>query len=639
LVTSSSVPPGNQPASNESSQGSGGKLLGEIFLELGYITETDLTDALQEAKKTGQYLGAVLVRKGKITREQLGKALARQFNLQYISLSTVELDKALFKLLPEEFMIENQVIPIAREAGRLVVAMVNPRNRRIHDEITFITGMRPKALVTTFMEFQETFTRLAQEGTLTVVDKLKLMEKLGNSKEAGGEKPGPGGKPAPKSTDPEEKSTTLEESSAMLSKMVSSVQTEDNREDQMRQQQMAEMTNMNNPLVKLVNSIIEEGIEKGASDIHIESRTKGCVIRFRIDGILRFILEIPLNMMSSFMTRIKVMSRMDISEHRRPQDGRFATRYKDTEYNMRVNTLPLGEGREKIVIRILRPSKNISDFAVLGVAPDDCKKIDNLYTAPYGIVLVCGPTGSGKTTTLYTILHKINDDERNISTVEDPIELRIEGLNQSQVNTKAEFTFATALRALMRQDPDVIMIGEIRDFETLESAIHASLTGHLVLSTIHANTTAATVTRLVEMGADPAMICSALLGVIAQRLVRTLCEHCKEAYEATPEEKTLLFPKSPEKQQKTIKLYRATGCPRCADSGYSGRVGLYEILPMDRKIRHLVSERKLDIDIEDAAVASGMKTLHIAGMEQLLKGKTSLDEFIRVLGANLGRPL
>jgi type IV pilus assembly protein PilB len=260
-----------------------------------------------------------------------------------------------------------------------------------------------------------------------------------------------------------------------------------------------------------------------------------------------------------------------------------------------------------------------------------------LYKAPYGIVLVCGPTGSGKTTTLYTILHKINEEIRNISTVEDPIELRIEGLNQSQVNPKAEFTFATALRALLRQDPDVIMVGEIRDYETLESAIHASLTGHLVFSTIHANTTAATVTRLVEMGAEPSMICSALLGVAAQRLARTLCNNCKTHYEASDEEKMLIFPKNPEQRQKPLTLYKGKGCNLCGSSGHSGRAGLYEIMIMDRKIRQLVSEHKLDIDIEDAAVAAGMRTLYMSGLELLLRGKTSVEELVRVLGPTLGR--
>lgn len=470
--------------------------------------------------------------------------------------------------------------------------MVDPRNRRVFDEITFITGMRPQALVTTSFEFNETFNKIAQHGTTSsLIDEITSV----------------------------------------------SIQTEESRDDLIRQQQQAEMFDTSNPLIKLVNSIIEEAIDKDASDIHIEPRDRKCIIRFRIDGILRAILEVPPNMEASLVTRIKVMARMDIADHHRPQDGRISLHYKDTDYNLRVNSIPVGERKEKIVIRILRPSKNIKDFADLGMDAPMVKKIETLYKAPYGIVLVCGPTGSGKTTTLYTMLHKINDEMRNISTIEDPVELRIDGLNQSQVNPKADYTFATALRALLRQDPDVIMVGEIRDYETLEVSIHASLTGHLVLSTIHANTTAATVTRLVEMGAEPALICSALLGVIAQRLVRTLCENCKVPYQATEEEKSLIVPHQDLQLPSQLILYKNKGCTQCGNSGFSGRAGLYEIMMIDRDIRQLISDRKLDMEIEDTAVKNGMKTLYHSGIELLTRGKTSVDELIRVLGPTLGR--
>ncbi len=594
MVTSSQLS-SSQSGSSGDLSARGQKRLGEILVELGFIQDSEIMDALIEAKKTGQYIGAVLVKRGKITKEQLGKALAHQFNIQYIALGNVDIDKSVLKLLPDEFMRENQVLPIAKEGGRLVVAMVDPRNRRVYDEITFITGMRPQVLVTTSLEFTETFNKFVQQGAASsLLDELHSLSR----------------------------------------------ETAESRDDIIRQQQLAEISDTSNPLVKLVNSLIEEGIEKNASDIHIETRNKTCLVRFRVDGILRSILEIPPNMQSSFMTRVKVMARMDIAEHRRPQDGRISLNYKGTEYNLRVNTLPIGvDGQEKIVIRILRPSKNITDYKDLGLSPNNIKKIDALSRAPYGIVIVCGPTGSGKTTTLYTILHKINDDIRNISTVEDPIELRIEGLNQSQVNPKADFTFASALRALLRQDPDVIMVGEIRDFETLEAAIHASLTGHLVFSTIHANTTAATVTRLIDMGADPSLISSALIGVVAQRLARAVCENCKVSYEASPEEKAIIFPKNPEHQAKALTLHKGTGCNLCGNSGFAGRIGLYEVMMVDRHIRHLINERKLDIEIEDAAVAAGMKTLYMSALELLIKGKTSMDELLRVLGPNLGRTI
>jgi type II secretory ATPase GspE/PulE/Tfp pilus assembly ATPase PilB-like protein len=388
--------------------------------------------------------------------------------------------------------------------------------------------------------------------------------------------------------------------------------------------------------VKLVNSVIEEAIERNASDIHIEPRPRKYVVRFRIDGILRTILDIPQNMESSLVSRIKVMARMDIAEHRRPQDGRMTINYRGSEFNLRVNTLPVSDGREKIVVRILRPSKSTSDFSTLGFNDAEVNKLEALYQSPYGIVLVCGPTGSGKTTTLYAMLQQINDEIRNISTIEDPVELAIEGLNQSQVNSKAEFTFASALRALLRQDPDVIMVGEIRDFETLESAIHASLTGHLVFSTIHSNTTTATITRMLEMGAAASLISSSVNGIIAQRLLRKLCNACKAPYSPSDKEKRLLFgDELNSRDANLITLYKPTGCPQCANSGYAGRSGVYEILMMNREIRLLITQGQGDMAIEDAAVSSGMQTLAMSGREKILNGVTSLEEAIRVLGLGL----
>jgi type IV pilus assembly protein PilB len=403
-----------------------------------------------------------------------------------------------------------------------------------------------------------------------------------------------------------------------------------------RQRQDAELTDASNPLVKLVSSIIEEGIERNASDIHIEPRPKKYLVRFRVDGILRTILDVPQNMEASFVTRIKVMARMDIAEHRRPQDGRINIKYKGVDYNLRVNTLPVNDSREKIVIRILRPSKNISDFQSLGLDDEDARKLELLYQSPYGIILVCGPTGSGKTTTLYTVLQRINDDIRNICTVEDPVELQIEGLNQSQVNPKADYTFASSMRALLRQDPDVIMVGEIRDYETLEAAVHAALTGHLVFSTIHSNTTAATITRMIEMGAASNLIGSALAGVLAQRLVRNICPYCKVAYEASQSEKDLLFPYDEERRKSSLTLYRGQGCELCMNSGYAGRSGIYEVLVVDREIRQLINDSHSDLEIEDAAIAAGMKTLSMNGRAKVVAGITTVEEVTRVLGVNLG---
>jgi type IV pilus assembly protein PilB len=567
------------------------KRIGEILQEAGLITDEDLAAALIESQKNNHFIGFTLVRAGKITAEQLGQALSVQFGVKYANINKLNIDKTLLDLLPEEFIKDKQAIPIAKERGRLVIAMVNPTNREAIDEITFITGMRPLVTVTTQVEYLEFCNKY-----LSNVSSNSLKDEISSF----------------------------------------SVQLTESAEVDLRQQRDAELSDPTNPLVKLVNSIIEEGIERNASDIHIEPRPKKYLVRFRVDGILRTILDVPQNMEASFVTRIKVMARMDIAEHRRPQDGRITIKYKGTDYNLRVNTLPVSDAREKIVIRILRPSKNISDFQSLGFDEDDVRKLEFLYKSPYGIILVCGPTGSGKTTTLYTVLQRINDDIRNICTVEDPVELQIEGLNQSQVNPKADYTFASSMRALLRQDPDVIMVGEIRDYETLEAAVHAALTGHLVFSTIHSNTTSATITRMIEMGAASNLIGSALVGVLAQRLVRNICPYCKVTYEASQAEKDLLFPYDEERRKTNVTLYKGQGCELCMNSGYAGRSGIYEILIVDREIRQLINDSHSDLEIEDAAIAAGMKTLSMNGRAKVLAGITTVEEVTRVLGVNLG---
>ncbi|MBY0450543.1 MAG: Flp pilus assembly complex ATPase component TadA [Cyanobacteria bacterium] len=564
------------------------KRIGELLIEAGVISEADVAEALVESKKAGVTIGHALIRTGKITREQLGKALSIQFGTKYINLANTEVDPILLELLPEDFIRLKRAMPIGKEAGRLVVAMVDPRDRSVIDEITFITGMRPQVVVTTTIEFQETLNRYFSNRTSST-----LMDDIST---------------ATASADTDAQASQLQE----------------------------DVVDPTNPLIKLVNSILEEAVNKNASDIHIEPRQKKYVVRFRIDGILRSILDIPTTMESSFITRLKVMARMDIAEHRRPQDGRILLKAKNIDYNLRVNTLPVGENREKMVIRILRPFEQIVDFTDLGFEQEEIRKLERLYKTPYGIILVCGPTGSGKTTSLYTMLHKINDDYRNISTVEDPVELQIEGLNQSQVNPKADYTFATSMRALLRQDPDVIMVGEIRDYETLEAAIHAALTGHLVFSTIHSNTTSATVTRLVEMGAATSLIGTALVGIIAQRLVRKICNSCKYQYKASDEEKRILFPYDDDRAQQDIVLAKGKGCDYCGNTGYNGRTGLYEILMLDREIRHLIGENSSDLEIEDAAIAAGMRTLAMSGRVKAISGVTTIDELVRVLGVNLG---
>lgn len=570
------------------------RLLCQGLISQGLINEDEAVTLRNEAQAVGDPLEVYLHRQNRITEEQLAECVEKLYGLRYVKLASLPITDTCQELLPPEFVAEKWVMPISCNGGRLDVAVVYPKDRSMVDEITFMTGMRPNLVVTSVLEFLAFNQIQSPEGHTS-----QLKDRV---------------------------------SETQTSNLLAGIT---NTTEMLRKQSEAEMNETNNPLVRLVNSIIHEAIDRNASDIHIEPRKNNYCVRYRIDGILAHILDIPESMEASLITRIKVMSRMDISDYRRPQDGRSSITYKKSDYNLRINTLPVGENREKVVIRILRPSKHITTFADLGFEEQDMQQLEDLCQLPHGIVLVCGPTGSGKTTTLYTVLHKINEESRNISTVEDPVELRIEGLNQSQVNPKADYTFANSMRALLRQDPDVIMVGEIRDYETLEAAIHASLTGHLVFSTIHSNNTCGTITRMIEMGTSANLIASALNGVIAQRLVRTLCPHCKTPYKASREEKALLFLNKPEKIEAPLTLQQPVGCNRCNNSGYLGRVGLYEILRLDRELKHLISTGQSDMEIEDAAISGGMTTLGTSARLKVLQGFTTLEEVCRVLGPTL----
>jgi type IV pilus assembly protein PilB len=558
----------------------------------------EISERAQQQKVT---FDEQVLNEGLLSKEQLIQIISRCFSAKYYSLENVEPNLQLLDIIPEDIIEEKQVVPVANAHGRLVIAMVNPTDRSAMDEVTFLTGIRPQVVSTLPMDFQKWMRKFeAQQSVRARGNKEKTQELLNQLQSAS--------------------KTKLSEQAQRI--------------DNIKAMGEAEVQDTSDPLVKFVNSLLIQGIVQGASDLHIEPRAEHYVVRFRSDGVLKAVLDIPQSMENAVITRLKVMSKMDISDHRRPQDGRMSITYKRTEYNIRVNTLPVTEGREKMVMRILRPSNQITDFRKLGFSDADSNKIELMYKAPYGIVLVCGPTGSGKSTTLYTILNKINSEIINISTVEDPVELKIEGLNQSQVNPKADFTFASSMRALLRQDPDVIMVGEIRDYETLEAGIHAALTGHLVFSTIHANSTATTITRMLEMGASSSLIAAALNGVVAQRLVRGLCPHCKEARPANATEQDILFQfeKDESKKIKDPTIYVAKGCDHCKQSGYSGRIGLYEIMMIDRDLRHLIASQVNELELEDAAMAAGMVTLGMCARTKILEGVVDFAEIERVLG-------
>ncbi|MGE0200902.1 MAG: GspE/PulE family protein [Candidatus Melainabacteria bacterium] len=567
----------------------GKRRIGDILVDSGCVTAKQLEQALTESKSTGAPLGAVLIKLGYVTEADLGSALASLHGLKYIEVGTLELQPEVMALIPEDFIKRYMVIPIAVDKAmrRMEVVMAHPDNLQVLDEIALLTGYRPIPRVSTHRELTQLLDR--------------YYAKRANSQEAIARF--------------EEENSNIE-NSIYAEGLTSELE--------------AEMAADDAPVVQLVNSVLMDAIEKDASDVHIEPQKERLQVRFRIHGILREMHSIPKKMAGAVVSRIKVASGMDIAERRRPQDGRMRLAYGATEIDMRVNALSTQYG-EKIVIRLLKPTATSGGLEKLGLPKSEIAQLSKMIRSPHGIILVTGPTGSGKTTTLYSCLREINTPELNITTIEDPVEYPLSGVNQTQVSHKAGLNFATCLRAILRQDPDVILVGEIRDEETLEAAIHAALTGHLVFSTLHTNSSAKTVSRLLEMGAPNYLVSSSVIGILAQRLVRRVCSKCKVSYEASPEEKMLMKIQTPE----PVTLYHGTGCDRCEHSGYEGRVGLYEIMNVNREIQELIDSNASIHAIQDTAVRNGMLTLAMDGKRKVLSGLTTIDEITRLLGFEL----
>ncbi len=568
----------------------------EMLVTIGWITKERLQEAQKIAQEKNVTLDVVFFDKDFLTTEQIISYLKKKYNCDVISKANVKIDKSILKLLPDDFIEKKKAIPMTMQGDKLAVAMVNPADKYTIREISLSTGRSLNVYCIPSFEYEKFLKEyFVQKKTEQAA---KETERIIQS---------------------------IEEESAQY-----------NNEESLWSQVEKELQDASGNVAKFVYKIITDAIDAKASDIHIEPRIGYYVVRVRSDGILKKVLEIPGSIEQAVITRFKVLARMNIAEHRRPQDGTFSIKYNDRMYDFRINTLPVS-GKEKVVIRILAPAVSLKAagdrMIIAGASDDDIQKIHDMVQSPNGIILTSGPTGSGKTTTLYTILKALNKEDVNITTIEDPIEIKLEGINQSQVNPKADITFASCMRAILRQDPDIILIGEIRDFETLEVAISAALTGHLVLSTVHTNSAAATVTRLIEMGAKDYLVSSTLTGVIAQRLVRKLCDKCKEAYFPTEEEVKHIStePKVQEQLMKT-KLYKKKGCKDCGYLGYTGRMGIYEVMPITREIKKLIAQGAHDIEIEEAAVAAGMKTLKYSCLQHITDGVTTTDEFIRVLG-------
>lgn len=569
----------------------------EMLVSIGWITREQLNESQVAAKQTSKPLDAVFFDKKYLNLEQISSYLKKKYGFDVVLKQNIVVDKSISKLLPDDFVEKKQAITMSIESNnKLAVAMVNPLDKFTIREISLSTGRSLNVYCIPYHEY---------ELYLQEYQMLKMAEQ--------------------KTKETERIIQSIEQDSAQY-----------NSEASLWAQVEKELQEASGNVAKFVYKIITDAIDEKASDIHIEPRLDSYVVRTRTDGMLRKVLEIPSSIEQSVITRFKVLARMNIAEHRRPQDGTFSIKYNEKMYDFRINTLPVS-GKEKVVIRILAPAVSLKassdEMIIPGALDEDIQKIHDMIQCPNGIILTSGPTGSGKTTTLYTILKALNKEDVNITTIEDPIEIKLEGINQSQVNPKADITFASCMRAILRQDPDIILVGEIRDFETLETAISAALTGHLVLSTVHTNSAAATITRLIEMGAKDYLVSSTLTGVIAQRLVRRLCDKCKEEYYPTEEEvKHICTNPKIQEQLLHTKLYRKKGCKDCGYLGYSGRMGIYEIMPITREIKKLIAQGAHDIEIEDAAVAAGMRTLKFSCLNHIMNGITTSSEFIRVLG-------
>lgn len=552
--------------------------LGDLLVQKGIITEEQLSEALKQQKEKKLMLGEMIVSMGFASQSQINDVLCEHLNIDFVDMREEEPDPQVLSLLDESIMRKYTLVPLRHDnnnAGALQVAMADPMNILAMDDINIITGMQVVPILANAQDINAFLDKAFGQQQAQNIVELYKREQGDINKEA-------------------------------------------EKENNARREEIE-----NAPIVVLINNIIEQAVRQRASDIHIEPMEKTVRVRYRIDGNLKEIMKYDNALLGAITTRLKIMSGMDISEKRKPQDGRITTTVDRREYDIRVSNLPTVYG-EKVVMRIASKEGFNVDISKLGLTERDRKVFQDILRNPHGIILVTGPTGSGKSTTLYTALSELNTEDVNIITVEDPVEANIDGINQVQVNTKANLTFASALRSILRQDPDIIMIGEIRDSETAEIAVRASITGHLVVSTLHTNSTASSVARLEDMGVESYLIADSMVGIIAQRLVRRLCE-CKKPKEATVEEKQLLGVDT----EKSCTIYEPCGCKLCNNTGYYGRMGIYEIMKISPAIKRLISKNADAEDIKNQAVKEGMNTLKMAAANGVKEGITSIAEMIK----------
>nr|BAL56275.1 type IV pilus assembly protein PilB [uncultured delta proteobacterium] len=565
------------------SNGGNSNRLGELLVRERLISLSQLRTAQEEQRKTGQSLGYTLAKLGYISDQEITNFLSQKYRIPAVDLSTVEIDPEVAKSVTKEVCERHNILPISRAGSSLIVAMSDPTNLHAIDDVKFRTGYNVEPVVASESAIQEAIARVFADKPIDV-DAL-----IGDISAD-----------AVEFAEEEEEANVLE----------------------------LERASEDAPVVRLCNAILLNAIKKGASDIHIEPYEKSMRVRYRIDGVLHEEMPIPLKLKNAVVSRIKIMANLDIAERRLPQDGRIKLRIAGgKEMDFRVSVLPVLWG-EKVVLRLLDKSNLQLDMTKLGFEREALEHFMKAIHMPYGMVLVTGPTGSGKTTTLYSALSELNKVTENISTAEDPVEFNLPGINQVQMHDDIGLNFATALRSFLRQDPDIIMVGEIRDFETAEIAVKAALTGHLVLSTLHTNDAPSTVSRLLNMGIEPFLVTASVNLILAQRLARKICVDCKREVHVPPE--VLRDIGFTESQIRNAKLYKGTGCRTCGDTGYKGRIALYEVMPFTEDLKELVLQGASTAELKAAAIRGGMRTLRMAGITKCLEGITTTEEVVRV---------
>ncbi len=574
----------------------GRKLIGEMLIEKGLISEGQLEEALQAQKDTTQKIGQVLVGLGYLDENALYETLAEQLNVRYVNLAQFAIDKDIAMLVPRDVAERYEAVPIARGDGCIRVAMAEPGNVLAMDDLRVRLQMQVEPILASSEAIAATIQKVF-EGT------------DGGGADTGG-------------SDLDALAKSVLDSGVLGAKDLAGA--EEKLDD--RVEELVDEA----PIIKIARVIIQKAIQERASDIHIEPERRGVRIRYRIDGVLHEVMKVPKYVHAPLVSRVKIMSDMNIAERRVPQDGRIHIRHDNRDFDLRVSVIPTTLG-EKAVARILDKTSVLIGLDKLGMLPETQAQVETLIVQPNGMLLSTGPTGSGKTTTQYSILNKINSVEKNIITIEDPVEYQLGGISQVHVNRKAGLTFAIALKYFLRQDPDIIMVGEIRDLETSEIAIQAALTGHLVLSTLHTNDAASTVTRMVDMGVEPFLISSSIIGALAQRLARKICDNCREPY-TPPRDKLLGFGFDPDlPENRDVVFYHGVGCEQCRHTGYYGRIGIFELMVMNAEIAELVVKRATANDVKEAALAAGMQTLQMDGFQKVLMGITDVEELTRVV--------